>query len=85
MRDLICWWKTGLLETLSYLKNPCPSPFEQAHRAQQGLPYGSIVPVDRYVHLIISVPVYALSYNHYNYVCVLADYSIKEGKFLLCF
>ena len=30
------------------------------------------------------MPIYALSYNRYNYVYVLADYSTKEGKFLLC-
>ena len=32
-----------------------------------------------------SMPIHALSYNPYNYVYILADYSIKEGKFLLCF
>ena len=75
----------GFLETLGHLKNPSSPPFGPVHRALLGLPYNNIVPVNRYVHLIISMPIHALSYNPYNYVYILADYSIKEGKFLLCF
>ena len=77
--------KMGFLKTLGHLKNPWSSPFGPVHRALRGLPYSNIVPVNRYVHLIISMPIYALSYGCYSYVYVLADYSIREGKFPLCF
>ena len=77
----------GFLKTLGHLINPWTSPFGPVHRALRGLPYSNIVPVNRYVHLIISMPIciYALSYNRYNYVYVLAAYSIKEGKFCYAF
>ena len=74
-----------IFEILGHLKNPRSSPLEPVHRALRGLPYSNIVPVNWYVLLINSMLIYALSNNHYNYVDVLANYSIKEGKFLLCF
>ena len=71
MGDLICWWKMGFLETLSPLKNPVPPSLESVQRALGGLPYSNIVPVNRYVHLIILAPLYALFHNHYTimYMC----------------
>ena len=78
-------WEMGFSETLGHLKNPHSSPFGPVHRALESCPHSNIVPVNRYVHLNISMPIYALSYGCYSYVYVLANYSIREGKFLLCF
>ena len=70
-----------LLEILETSKTP-DSPFwAQFSVLCKGCPYCNLVPVNRYVHLIISMPIYASSYNHYNYVYVLAECSIKKGDF----
>ena len=71
--------KMGFLQTLGHLKTPVPPLLGQFTEPC------NIVPVNWFVHLIISMPTYALSYNRYDFVYVLADYFIKEGKFLLCF
>ena len=70
----------GLLETLGHLKNPHSSPYGPVHRALQGLPIVQYCPCQSVctVHWIIPLLIYALSYNNYNYVYVLAEYSIKE-------
>ena len=68
-------------------QKPLFLPFGPVHTALRGLPYSNIVPVNRYVHLIISMPIYALSCNRFDYVqymCWLII-PIKEGKLLLCF
>ena len=53
----------------------------QSITLSKGCLFSNFVPVYQYVYLIISVPVYALSYN----VCVLAEYSIKEEDFRCAF
>ena len=84
MGDLICRWKMGFLETLSPLKNPVPPSLESVQRALGGLPYSNIVPVNRYVHFNYSMPIYALSHNHYiiMYMCQLIT-SLEEGIFAI--
>ena len=66
-------------------KTPVPPLLGQFTEPCEGCPHSNIVPVNWYVHLIISVPIYALSYNRYNYVYVLAEYSIKKGDFCCTF
>ena len=69
MGDLIHWWTMRFLETLGHLKNPVPPPSGSVHRALGGLPYSNIVPVNRYVYFIYSVPIYALSHTCYK-LCI---------------
>ena len=63
--------ENGILETLGHLKTPFLPLLSSVHRALGGLPYSNIVPVNQYVHLILSMPIYALSPNHYiiMYMC----------------
>ena len=77
----------GFLETLGHLKKPHSSPFGPVHRALQVLPTQQYCPCQSVctVHLIITMHIYGLSYNRYSYVYVLAKYSSKKGKLLLCF
>ena len=63
-------------------KTPIPPLLGQFAEPCEGCPHNNIVPVNRDVHLIISMPIYALSYSHYYSVYMLTDYSIRGEKFL---
>ena len=56
------------------------------HTLSKGCLVSNLVPVNWYVYLFFSVPVYALSYIIIiTYVCVMAEYSIKEEDFPCAF
>ena len=64
MGDVVCQWKMGFVETLIHLKTPSPTLLSSVHRALGGLSYSNIVPVNRYVYLIIlCLSIYALSHT----------------------
>ena len=66
--------------------NPRSSPFEPVHTALRRLPYSNIVPVNWYVHFIIPMSIYALSYNRYiiMYMSQPIIFS-KKGNFCYTF
>ena len=68
----------GLLKTLGHLKTPVLPLSDTVYHTQQGLPIQQSCPcIFNYLCAYICI----VLYHRYNYVCVLAEHSIKEGDF----
>ena len=75
----------GFLETLGHLKTPFLPLLSSVHRALGGLSYSNIVPVNRYVYLIICAYICIVSYSLYSYVYVSANCFIEKGNFAILY
>ena len=82
MRRVVDWQKMGFVETLIHLKTPSLPLLSSVHRALGGLSYSNIVPVNRYVYLIILClyVICIVSHSLYKHVYVSADCSIEKGN-----
>ena len=68
VRDFIPWWKMGLMETLSHLKNPRPPSLWNVYLIGNFCAHMCII----------------LCHYDYYHVYVSTEHSAKDGKFLLC-
>ena len=73
----------GLLESLGHLKNPYSSPFGHSPPHSARAAYSAILSL--YISMYIELFLYLYMHCPIMYVCVLAEYSIKEEDFRCAF